>query len=163
MKYIWYFKNCIFGYVDQGRYFDSIFFYSTNGGWSPTGSTRYVSHQLDCCTCPGWLWGWRIWWNDDWQGKPKYSEKTYPSVTFSTTNPTWSDRARTRAASVGSQRLTAWASTGAGFLRVLRFPPANHHSTNFSTIIITLGWHDRLIGGSTAEWTQSDSTPPLFQ
>jgi hypothetical protein len=29
-------------------------------------------------------------WNDDWQGKPKYSEKTYPSAALSTTNPTCS-------------------------------------------------------------------------
>jgi hypothetical protein len=33
---------------------------------------------LAYCTCPGWLWGWRIWWNK-WQGKPKYSEKTCPA------------------------------------------------------------------------------------
>jgi hypothetical protein len=26
------------------------------------------------------------WWNEDWQGKPKYSEKTCPSATLSTTN-----------------------------------------------------------------------------
>jgi hypothetical protein len=43
------------------------------------------------CTCRGWLWWWKIWWNDDWQGKPKYSEKTCPSATLSTTNPTWTD------------------------------------------------------------------------
>jgi hypothetical protein len=36
--------------------------------------------------------------------------------------------------------------------------PANHHSTNFS-IIITRGWHNRPIGGRSAEWTQLDSTP----
>jgi hypothetical protein len=29
-----------------------------------------------------------LWWNEDWQGKPKYSEKTRPSATLSTTNPT---------------------------------------------------------------------------
>jgi hypothetical protein len=23
---------------------------------------------------------WRNWWNRDWQGKPKYSEKNYPSA-----------------------------------------------------------------------------------
>jgi hypothetical protein len=28
-----------------------------------------------------------IWWNEDWQGKPKYSEITCPSAT----NPTWPD------------------------------------------------------------------------
>jgi hypothetical protein len=30
-------------------------------------------------------------WNKNWQGKPKYSEKTYPSDTLSTTNPTLPD------------------------------------------------------------------------
>jgi hypothetical protein len=34
---------------------------------------------------------WSNWWNEDWQGKPKYSEKTCPSATLSTTNPTWPD------------------------------------------------------------------------
>jgi hypothetical protein len=38
-----------------------------------------------------WWWLWRNWWNKDWQGKPKYSEKTWPSSTLSTTNPTWLD------------------------------------------------------------------------
>jgi hypothetical protein len=27
----------------------------------------------------------------NWHGKPKYSEKTCPSATLSTTNPTWRD------------------------------------------------------------------------
>jgi hypothetical protein len=34
---------------------------------------------------------WRNWWNEDWQGKPKYSEKTCPNATSSTTNATWLD------------------------------------------------------------------------
>jgi hypothetical protein len=38
-----------------------------------------------------WGWLWRNWWNEDWQRKPKYSEKTFPSTTLSTTNPTWLD------------------------------------------------------------------------
>jgi hypothetical protein len=42
-------------------------------------------------------------------GEPKYSEKTYSSATLSTTNPTCQTRERTRAAAVGSQRLTASA------------------------------------------------------
>jgi hypothetical protein len=58
----------------------------------------------------GWLWWWRSWWNERfWQGKPKYSEKTCPDATLSTTNPTCQTRARTRAAAVGSQRLIASA------------------------------------------------------
>jgi hypothetical protein len=36
------------------------------------------------------LWS-NWWWNEDWQGKPKYSEKTCPSATLSTTNPTRTD------------------------------------------------------------------------
>jgi hypothetical protein len=38
-----------------------------------------------------WGWLWSNWWNKDWQGKPKYSEKTCPSAILSTTNPTWPD------------------------------------------------------------------------
>jgi hypothetical protein len=36
-----------------------------------------------------WWWMWNSRWNENWEGKPKYSEKTYPSATLSTTNPTW--------------------------------------------------------------------------
>jgi hypothetical protein len=46
---------------------------------------------LAYCTAPNdrWWWLWSNWWN--WQGKPKYSEKTCPIATLSTTNPTWPD------------------------------------------------------------------------
>jgi hypothetical protein len=41
----------------------------------------------------GWDWVQsRLWsnrWNENRHGKPKYSEKTCPSATMSTTNPTW--------------------------------------------------------------------------
>jgi hypothetical protein len=45
---------------------------------------------LAYCTAPNdrWGWLWSNWWNEDWQGKPKYSEKTCPSAILSTTNPT---------------------------------------------------------------------------
>jgi hypothetical protein len=32
-------------------------------------------------------WVWSIWWNENWQGKLKYSEETCPSAILSTTNP----------------------------------------------------------------------------
>jgi hypothetical protein len=60
------------------------------GGGVQTGSTRPLGHLLAYCTWPGGLCGWRIWWNE-WQGKPRYSEKTCPDATLSTTNPTWPD------------------------------------------------------------------------
>jgi hypothetical protein len=50
---------------------------------------------MDCIFFPmGWDLSTRWWWlwrNANWQGKPKYSEKTCPSATLSTTNTTWPD------------------------------------------------------------------------
>jgi hypothetical protein len=83
-------------------------FFSHSGGWSPYWVHSARRPLQAYCTCPRWLWWWRIWWNEDWQGKPKYLDKTCPSATLSTTNPTCQTRARTRAAAVGSQRLTAY-------------------------------------------------------
>jgi hypothetical protein len=77
-------------------------------GRTPLTGDQLVARPLRVCL--GWLWGWRIWWNERfWQGKPRYSEKTCPDATLFTTNPTCQTRARTRAAAVGRQRLTAWA------------------------------------------------------
>jgi hypothetical protein len=80
------------------------------------------------CTCPGWLWWWRTWWNEDWQGKPKYTEKTCPLRPPQI--PLDQTRARTRAATVGSQRLTAWAMARPG--HVLRQLSISIWSKNIS-------------------------------
>jgi hypothetical protein len=71
----------------------TVFFFLIRivGGGVQAGSPRHVGHWMAYCTCPAWLWWWRIWWNEDWQGKPKYLEKTCPSATLYTTNPTWPD------------------------------------------------------------------------
>jgi hypothetical protein len=54
-------------------------------------------------------------WNVDWQGKPKFSEKTCPSATFVHHKiPHDQTRVLTRAAAVGSRRLTAWAMARPG-------------------------------------------------
>jgi hypothetical protein len=51
---------------------------------------------------------WSNWWNENWQGKPKYSEKTYPSAALSTTKShTTRPGLEPRTAAVGNQRLTA--------------------------------------------------------
>jgi hypothetical protein len=58
-----------------------------------TKSTRYCGHFWPIVLAPDDRWGW-LWssrWNEDWQGKPKYLEKTCPSATLSTANPTWPD------------------------------------------------------------------------
>jgi hypothetical protein len=38
-----------------------------------------------------WWWVWSSGWNEIWQGKLKYLEKTCPSATLSTTSLTWPD------------------------------------------------------------------------
>jgi hypothetical protein len=78
-------KFCYFLLADKRMYAVAKFFF----WWGGTYVTRYCGHF------------WPIvqpqmidegdWWNEDWQGKPKYSEKTCPSPTLSTTNPTWPD------------------------------------------------------------------------
>jgi hypothetical protein len=53
----------------------------------------YCGHYWPIVPAPDnrWWWLWRNWWNEDWQGKLKYSEKTCPNAILSTTNPTWLD------------------------------------------------------------------------
>jgi hypothetical protein len=38
---------------------------------------------------------WSNWWNELWQGKPKYSEETCPGATLSTTKSHMTTRSRT--------------------------------------------------------------------
>jgi hypothetical protein len=60
---------------------------------------------------------WRSRWNVDWQGKPKFSEKTCPSATFVHHKI---PHDQTRAATVGSRRLTAWAMARPTIQRYIR-------------------------------------------
>jgi hypothetical protein len=51
---------------------------------------------------------WSNWWNENWQWKPKYSEKTCPSATLSTTKSHMTRSGlEPRTTAVGSQRLTS--------------------------------------------------------
>jgi hypothetical protein len=70
----------------------AVFFFSFLG-WSETESTFYCGHYWPIVSAADdrWWWLWSNWWNEAWQGKPKYSEKTCPSATLSITNPTWPD------------------------------------------------------------------------
>jgi hypothetical protein len=60
------------------------------------------------CASPEWLWWWRNWWND-WQGNRSIRRKPAPVPLYPPQTP-HASRTRTRAAAVGSQRLTAWAT-----------------------------------------------------
>jgi hypothetical protein len=64
------------------------FFNSNSRGWSPTGSIHLAGRPpIGLLYLPRVIM--RIWLNDDWKGKLKYSEKTWPSATLSNTNPTY--------------------------------------------------------------------------
>jgi hypothetical protein len=81
------------------------FFNSLSGGWSPTGSTGHGGHWLAYCSLPRAIMmlenlvEWRL------EGETEVLGENSPQ--------TW---ARTRAAAVGSQRLTAWAIARPDFL-----------------------------------------------
>jgi hypothetical protein len=72
-------------------WFQPLFFFYY--WWGGTKSTWYCGHFWPIVPAPDdrWGWLWSNWWNEDWQGKPKNSEKTCPSAILSTTNPTWPD------------------------------------------------------------------------
>jgi hypothetical protein len=63
------------------------FFFLFLEGWDWV--SWYCGHYWPIVPAPDDRWWWL--WNEDRQGKPKYSEKTCPSATLSTTNPTWLD------------------------------------------------------------------------
>jgi hypothetical protein len=50
-------------------------------------------------------------WNENCRGKLKYSQKTYPSATLSTTNSTWPDLGSNPGCRGGKPAITAWAMT----------------------------------------------------
>jgi hypothetical protein len=110
------FFSCLWLYspiLDLGHLHETLHFISVTR--SRTVGRQYSfdgwsAYRKASANCPGWLWWWRSWWNEQfWQGKPKYLEKTCPDATLSTTNPPCQTRAQTRATAVGSQRLTASA------------------------------------------------------
>jgi hypothetical protein len=89
-------------------------------GWRDFKSTRDCGHFWPIVQAPDdrWGWLWSNWWNEDWQGKPKHAEKTYPSATLSTRNSTWPDpgsnpgrrgvKPATNRLSYGAARLKGW-------------------------------------------------------
>jgi hypothetical protein len=76
----------------EAVYFSEMFFFSFLG-WGETeslGTAATVWHIVPALD-DRWWWVWSSRWNENWQGKTKYSEKTCPSATLSTTIPTWPD------------------------------------------------------------------------
>jgi hypothetical protein len=99
---------------------EGLFFFSFSG-WGETESTWYVAHCWPIVPAPDdrWWWLWSSRSNEDWQGKPKYSEKTCRSDTLSTTNPTWPDLGSNPGCR-GGKPATKRLSYGTAYLRALQ-------------------------------------------
>jgi hypothetical protein len=68
-------------------------------------------------------WTWNSRRNENWQAKPKYSEKTCPSSTLSTTNPTWYDLGSNpdlHCRKPATNRLSYGTGLAMGYMRVER-------------------------------------------
>jgi hypothetical protein len=81
----------------------------------------YCGHYWPIVPAPDdtWLCVWRNWWNEDWQWKPKYSEKTCPSsATLSTTNPTRLDPGLNPGRSGGKPATNRLSYGAASFTRL---------------------------------------------
>jgi hypothetical protein len=73
---------------------------------------------------PGdFLWWWRNWCNDDWQGKRKYSEKNCPIAALSTLNPTCCPDANP--GHCGGKPATNRLNYGTAFTYTLRLVPGS--------------------------------------
>jgi hypothetical protein len=86
---------------DSNRDEDSYYFFNFFG-WAETEYTWPIVPAPDN---RWWMWSSR--WNENWQRKPKYSEKSCPSATLSITNPTWRNLGSNPGVTVGSRRLTS--------------------------------------------------------
>jgi hypothetical protein len=79
------------GFQALQQYWFVSFLVSLGGVWlSPLG-TWATNWPIVPDRHDRWCWMWSSQWNENWQGKQKYSEKTYLNATLPTTNPTWLD------------------------------------------------------------------------
>jgi hypothetical protein len=84
-----------------------FFFFSKLAGFD----FGYCGHYWRIVPAPDdrWGWLWRNWWNEEWQGETEVLGENLPQSHFVHHKSHTRPRVWTRAAIVGSQRLTAWA------------------------------------------------------
>jgi hypothetical protein len=70
--------------------YEQLFFLGMGWDLSPLGMSA-TKWAVVRAPSDRWRWVSSSQWNENWQGKPKYSEKTCPNATLSITNSTWLD------------------------------------------------------------------------
>jgi hypothetical protein len=138
--------------------FDLLYVASLIGSFFIIGrvglSPRYCGHVWPIVQAPDdrWWWLWSNWWNKDWQGITKYSEKTCPSATLSTTNPTWPDPGsnpgrRGRKPATNPLSLVAIPISGAPRLVTTPLPPPTALLLHPSQLLLSCAAYIRTIRG----------------
>jgi hypothetical protein len=89
-RYQWYFWWVIYRH---SLYRSSFFFFFVCWGRVRLSPFGMSATNWPIVPAPVDRWVWSSWWNENWQGELKYSEKTCPSAALSITNPTWPDLA----------------------------------------------------------------------
>jgi hypothetical protein len=69
-----------FSYITSKQFFLSLV------SWGRVRLSPFGTWPIVRASDDRWVWNSR--WNENWQAKPMYSEKTCPNTTLSTTNPT---------------------------------------------------------------------------
>jgi hypothetical protein len=103
-------------------------------------------------------WMWSSWWNENWQGKPKYSEKTCPSAILSTTNPTWPDLSWNPGHRCGKPATNRLSYVTATILSKTRCEEVSQHSRQLLVAwsvlwraLWTFGFHEKRAVSCSAE------------
>jgi hypothetical protein len=111
-----------------------VFYFSHGVRLSPLGTAATVWPIVPAPDDRWWLWSNR--WNANWQGKPKYKEKTCPSTTLSTTNPTWPDPGSNlgrRGGKPATNRLSYGMAISGGWVISYKFRQLNSRGKNSCT------------------------------
>jgi hypothetical protein len=107
---------------------------SGGGGWSPIGSTRHCRHQWLIVPAPGDYDDGEI---DGMTGRGSRSTRRKPApMPLCPTQTPNAARTRTRAAVVGSQRLTAWAMARPTTQLIYMSVPTRNHVFQFDGWIL---------------------------
>jgi hypothetical protein len=79
------------GLIVISRTFGQPRFFLVSWGGMRLSPLRASATNWPIVPAPDDRWIWSSQWNENWQRKPKYSEKICPSATLPTINPTWPD------------------------------------------------------------------------
>jgi hypothetical protein len=94
-------------------------------------------------------------WNDTDRGNRRTWRKTCPSSTLFTTNPTWTDRVRTRVSAVRDRLLKAWVMTWHWIIRCCISLPSLVASVTFLSGVLWLETEFKVCGYFSSQYSST--------